>query len=293
MKRKQIILIYIIIIGTVISLFGQLKVTNTSCILNSDEKLIADEIEQEEFMSFIISFASESNFQKKRILFPLETILYNKSDEAIISRVNNIDYVYDSLLLVRDRYDVAFYNINAGIEPSHNFSEDNLSNDMVLTQWGLIGNKKIYYFQRLQGKWYLVKIEEKNNTDAFKDPSNNNQECFSVFIVNFNNNPQFQLDRIQFPLSYKYYESDEEVIKKLHKSNYKTESILVGNISNKLSFFYINAGKESINSFDFDNMSNNMVVYVWGMTDYYSIYFFKRINGKWFLNQIESSDPLE
>lgn len=249
--------------------------------------------EQESFMFFITNYATNEDFQKQRTLFPLECIQTDSKGSTIVSQTDKTEYVYDSSFLIRGLYDVAFYHINLGSTPSDIADKGKENNDMILTQWGLTGYQKIYYFSKREGNWYLAKTKEETKDISSEEEGNSIPERFENFIVRFNNDPQFQTERIMFPLHSIYHDSDEKVIVDIDKQKYKPQTILVGKISEKISLFYINPGKEIDIDFIKDNSNNHMVVSVWGLTDYYNVYYFERLNGKWILKSVESNDPVE
>lgn len=249
--------------------------------------------EAEHFLSFIVDYATNKKFQKQRTSYYAESIRVDANGNTT-TYPNEMRYTFDSSLLMRGCYDIAFYHINTGTVPSKISFQEKSGNDMVLTQWGLTGYRKIYYFNRWkQGKWYLLKTKEEFGSTGSDKQDQSSPENFESFIVKFNNDPGFQKKRIVFPLQFIDHKSEGEVSAEINKRKYKPQTLLVGKTSEKIALFHINPGQESCIDFVKDRNARDMVIRVGGLTNYDNVYYFKRIQGKWFLYKMESHDPVE
>jgi len=111
------------------------------------------------------------------------------------------------------------------------------------------------------------------------------KEVFEDFISRFANDTTFQLERINFPLKYDYLEEEnfEEVSQQIKKADYKTSRLYYDLIecSEAYTIFYDN--------FDLELRDSDERVFRWkGFTGMDERYYFKRIDGIWFLVKIES-----
>lgn len=249
--------------------------------------------EAEHFLSFIVDYATNKKFQKQRTLYYAESIRVDANGNTT-TYPNEMRYTFDSSLLMRGCYDVAFYHINSGTVPSKISFQEKSGNDMVLTQWGLTGYRKIYYFNRWkQGKWYLLKTKEEFGSTGSDKQDQSSPENFESFIVKFNNDPGFQKKRIVFPLQCIHNSKDRKIAVEISKRNYTLQRPLVGETSGKIALYHINPGEESSIEFAKDNDTNDMVIRVWRLTGYDHVYYFERREGKWKLSKIESNNPID
>lgn len=115
----------------------------------------------------------------------------------------------------------------------------------------------------------------------------NNKEDFFSFIYTFAHNKEFQIQRVKFPVLYTSwdYDKNKKVTSVIEKSDYVTTEFYFKNLSDDGLFI----------SF-FDNFrpkfrdSGKMVLRWWGMSDMDLRYYFKKIERKWYLVRISSSD---
>lgn len=120
---------------------------------------------------------------------------------------------------------------------------------------------------------------------------NTQNEKFNNFIDEFTTDSVFQFSRIHFPLPYitwDYENNDTEVTYFIQKDKYIFDPLYSQQIkcSDAYSVFYDN--------FDCEFKDTGEMVFRWvGFTDMDRRYFFKRIEGKWYLIKISSPDPLE
>jgi len=112
--------------------------------------------QKENFDQFLLKFCTDSTFQINRIKFPLEFIgldynTYEESKSTIKKEDWKMDYIFMNDTKRSQIYD--------------NFSMQLGDTDERLFQWIGIENgiNILYYFKRIQGKWYLIKF--KNTSD--------------------------------------------------------------------------------------------------------------------------------
>lgn len=116
-------------------------------------------------------------------------------------------------------------------------------------------------------------------------------EKFDEFIKSFSQDSVFQISRIKFPLIYISwdYENDNEYETLINKEKYKYDNLfysLLEKGQDAYSIFY--------NNFECKFEDTGEMVFRWkGFTDVDRRYYFKRINGIWFLVKILDYDPLE
>lgn len=116
--------------------------------------------EIESFSNFILEFSHNQQFQKERIKFPIEYVYWDIDEDKQLKKEIPMDkYKFIELLLKNASNDVAFYTITPGFELSEGFNDYPDANKMVLKQWGLSDYQEIFYFERVKGEWYLLKIE--------------------------------------------------------------------------------------------------------------------------------------
>lgn len=116
--------------------------------------------------------------------------------------------------------------------------------------------------------------------------ANSQPENFEEFIDNFCMDSSFQISRVQFPLLYISwdYETDKEIELYIQKEKYKYDKLYYN--SDAYAVFYDN--------FDCKLKDSDEMVFRWkGFTDMDRRYYFKRINGIWFLIKILDYDPIE
>ncbi len=115
-------------------------------------------------------------------------------------------------------------------------------------------------------------------------------EKFDDFINNFCQDSMFQFSRIKFPLLYISwdYDNDRENEILIYKEKYKFDKLYYNlmDISDGYTIFYDN--------FECKFRDTDERVFQWkGFTDMDRRYYFKRLDGKWYLVKILDYDPLE
>ena len=110
---------------------------------------------KEDFNVFFKKFASDSTFQKTRVVFPLD--FYS---------INNDNFEIEKEIIKKDQYKVS--KLHLGLikcSESYTVFYDNFElkfNDTGkrVFQWkGFTGMDERCYFERIKGKWFLIKIE--------------------------------------------------------------------------------------------------------------------------------------
>ena len=108
-----------------------------------------DSFNNEDFLSFIINFSENEDFQKKRISFPI------KIEEAFIG-FNDTTYT-----LTLENWDTKKYKFHPEGFNIYDNEEIRLrnSNNRVLRWYGIesCGDLR-FYFKGIKGKWFLYKI---------------------------------------------------------------------------------------------------------------------------------------
>lgn len=111
---------------------------------------------QESFDRFLNKFACDSIYQEAHILFPYQKVVLN--DE---------DYTYDTLIIHEANHQYISYfpsevtSFEAFPVVYDNFEMKESSSKSRVFRWkGFYGMDDRYYFQQVEGEWYLIKIEE-------------------------------------------------------------------------------------------------------------------------------------
>lgn len=220
--------------------------------------------ENEKLFDFYYKFASDSSYQLDRIEFPLK--IQNNDKSSII---NKTDWEHD-YLFINLEYITHIFN---SFTKTFDYNAD--IGDKAIFSWIYPDKheKKDYYFQMTNGKWYLNKIV----TDKM---DSGNTENFVSFLKQFMSDSVFQMSRIKFPLEYKtLYDSDEESF---------LDTTLILNQSD-WRFNYLYNGLQQLTNFSYSwspeiKETDEMLLFVGGVENGIFIqYFFKRIDNKWCL----------
>ena len=118
------------------------------CVATYSQKI------DESFYNFLVKFSFDENFQKERIQFPLEkTFLSEDSARPITKNIDRGEWKHIYLLRPHQSY---FTDIR------HHFGEpEKDSTERVLVYIGIENGIDIkYYFKKLDGQWYLIKITD-------------------------------------------------------------------------------------------------------------------------------------
>lgn len=111
--------------------------------------------QQEEFNDFLNKFSNDSIYQLNRTCFPLKKVF-----------INDDTFELDSTIILKENYIISkFYyelydNFDAYPVIYDNFESKLRDSDERVFRWkGFSDMDERYYFKRLNGKWYLIKIE--------------------------------------------------------------------------------------------------------------------------------------
>ena len=131
------------------------KIIIISLILLLNHQIILSQSEREEFDSFFYKFSTDSSFQIKRIQFPL----------LKISPDNVLDNPDSTKILEKDwQHNYFYFASNSTSRPQiyDSFSAKlNDTDERVFAWLGIETGVQIYYFfKRIEGTWYLIKIKD-------------------------------------------------------------------------------------------------------------------------------------
>jgi hypothetical protein len=110
---------------------------------------------KEDFDAFFFQFATEKDFQLKRIIFPLQYVIWANEGEAggrvLTKKVTKEEWKHN------------YFYMNENYRPQifDNFEGTLQDTDERLFRWIGIetGIDVRYYFKRIDGKWFLIKKE--------------------------------------------------------------------------------------------------------------------------------------
>jgi len=222
------------------------------------------ETETEKLFDFYYKFASDKSYQLERIEFPLKIQNYGKS-----SSINKADWEHDYLFVNLEYITHIFNSFTKTFDYNADFG------DNAIFSWIYPDKqeKKDYYFQVINGKWYLNKI-------VMDKMDFGNTESFIPFLKQFMSDSVFQMSRIKFPLEYKtFYDSDEE--------NFLDTTLILNQSDWRFNSLF--NGLKQLTNFSYSWSSefkdtDDMLLFVSGVENGIFIqYFFKRIDEKWYL----------
>lgn len=172
----------------------------TNSRVEDDTLIVVEEVipvtADESFVDFFYNFASDDNFQRKRILFPLP--VYQKDS---VVRYQREDWSYDSLLSKEEVYTVMF-DTESEMELEKDTAAHSVQVDWIPFDSLMV---KRYYFERKKETWYLEAI----NIDKFKGYEGE-QETFIDFYTRFVEDSVFQAERIAEPLLFVTADPEDE-----------------------------------------------------------------------------------
>ena len=150
---------------------------------------------------------------------------------------------------------------------------------------------KVLYFKQKRKVLYLLYYILFFPFSIANAQTNVQNENFKEFIYEFTHDTVFQISRVKFPLTYAAWdiEKDKEYSVLIKKEHYRF-SILY--------FELMNNGDDAYTVF-YDNFAckfreTGEMVFQWkGFTDMDVRYYFKRINGKWYLVKIFNADGID
>ncbi len=219
------------------------------------------------FDDFIYAFASNSELQLKRTIFPLPYY-----DGEGVLRIKEEDWVHDSLFVNN-----SFYTLLFDTEEAMD-SLDSLSSKSVQVELYLLDEHKVktYYFVRINDVWFMEAIN-------LKDIEKDDKEEFFDFFARFSNDSSFQAQRIVQPLQFVTIDPDDEF------------SILETELESGQWFafkppipkdflFNINYGQEG------KDLSNDKIVVLRGIGNgFFNALYFTRVDGAWQLFKFEDT----
>ena len=128
-------------------------ITIASLVFSQETTKINNQNKNEEFESFLYKFSSDSVFQINRIKFPLEYVTLNYDTyEEIKTTIDKKNW----------RMDYLFMNEEKRSQIYDNFSLSFKDTDERVFCWHKVENgiNVMYFFKRIEGKWYLIKFED-------------------------------------------------------------------------------------------------------------------------------------
>lgn len=151
----------------------------------------------ESFADFFYNFASDAEFQVKRILFPLS---YYK--ETKVFRIQKDAWKYDPLFSKE-----GIYTVLTDKEEDMELEKDT-SLHSVRVEWLYLKEKKMkrYYFERKQDAWFL----EAMNLSVLPTSEEKDEEDFFDFFYRFANDSTFQKERLARPLYFVTADPEDE-----------------------------------------------------------------------------------
>ncbi len=168
------------------------------------EEEICPEAEEEEpveavpdgsFFDFVYIFATDSLFQRTRIVFPLP---YYYLDEAL--RIEEAGWEYDPLF-----FDQSYYTLLFDQEEEMELAEDDDEHTSVQVEWWFLNTQQVkrYYFERKEGFWILEAIN-------VRPVEEDRQENFGDFFARFATDSLFQGERVRQPLKFVTVDPDDD-----------------------------------------------------------------------------------
>ncbi|NLZ73051.1 MAG: DUF4348 domain-containing protein [Bacteroidales bacterium] len=219
------------------------------------------------FDDFIYAFASNSELQLKRIIFPLPYY-----DEDGVSRINEEDWVHDSLFINNNYYTLLFDT------EEEMDGLDSLSSKSVQIELYLLAERKVktYYFVRINDVWFMEAIN-------LRDIEGGDKEGFFDFFAHFSADSLFQAHRIVQPLQFVTIDPDDE-FSILETELEPGQWFAFRPPVPKDYLFNINYGQNT------ENLSNHKIVVFRGIGNgFFNALFFTRIDGLWKLFKFEDT----
>lgn len=224
-------------------------------------------IVDESFNDFIYTFASDDNFQRQRIVFPLP--YYNGE---VPSKIEKKYWKHDYLFTRQ-----SFYTLLFDREEDMDIANDTNVNS-VQVEWMFLKTRMIkkYYFQRKKGCWLLEAIN-------LRPIAKSDHEGFVDFFARFSTDSLFQCKRIRQPLIFVTNDPDDDfsILKTtLHLNQWLAFKPILP--TERLS--NINYGQSEKND------SQTKILALNGVGNGFSnILYFRRRAGKWELYKFEDT----
>lgn len=148
----------------------------------------------ESFEDFIYVFASDTAFQRSRIVFPLP---YYEEDTPL--KIEKKEWVHDGLF-VRQSYYTLLLDREEELDHLHDQTQNSVQVEWIFMKTHMV---KKYYFERVDGRWKLEAINErpivKNKRAEFVD-----------FFVRFAADSLYQIQHIKEPLEFITTDPDDD-----------------------------------------------------------------------------------
>lgn len=176
------------------------KAAADSIPVDTVQKKVVEEVvpatADESFADFFYNFASDADFQKSRIVFPLSS--YNGKS---VTRISPEDWQYDPMFSKLPVYTILF-DKEEDLEVE---KEDHVKS--VQVEWIYFRERRLkrYYFERKKDSWFLEAI----NVQVMK-PATETPEDFYTFYGKFVTDSLFQHERLKKPLSFVTPDPDDE-----------------------------------------------------------------------------------
>lgn len=174
-----------------LSLPSPAGVQDTSWVIEDVIPATADE----SFADFFYNFASDADFQRSRIVFPIS--LYKGKG---VVRVSKEDWGYDPLFSREQVYTVLFDCVE-----DMEMEKDTAVHSVQVDQMDLAKRLvKRYYFERIKNVWFLEAINQE------KLEEEQSREDFYTFYRQFSCDSAFQLKRFDSPLVFVTVDPEDE-----------------------------------------------------------------------------------
>lgn len=148
------------------------------------------------FADFFYNFASDSRFQRKRIVSPISSY---KGDEVV--RIKREDWEYDPLFS-HDQFYTVIFDKEADMEKEKDLDVRSVQVDIIYLQSRSV---KRYYFEKVKDSWYLEAVNKEKLAHAKSDT-----EDFFDFYGRFSSDTIFQGKRLHEPLAFVTVDPDDE-----------------------------------------------------------------------------------
>lgn len=167
------------------------EVQDTSWVIEDVIPATADE----SFADFFYNFASDADFQRTRIVFPIS--MYKGTG---VVRVSQKDWTYDPLFSREQAYTVLFDHVE-DMEMEKDTAVHSVQVDEMDLTKRLV---KRYYFERIKNVWFLEAINQEKLAEE------QGREDFYTFYRQFSCDSAFQLKRLDDPLVFVTVDPEDE-----------------------------------------------------------------------------------
>ena len=125
---------------------------------------IVHSAENEAFDSFLYKFSLDKQFQKERVKFPISRFYLDYPEPENGVPALDLEQMEEKFTQINWKHMSFYYNKGQQYRPQifDNFEKKLRDTDQYVFSWqGIENGIEIYfYFQRIKGKWYLIKIED-------------------------------------------------------------------------------------------------------------------------------------